>query len=177
MRAGADEPPISEPVSTDTYAAPPFVHGHDLLRLLGRLHRRYLDVVRIELERLAVDSIAPVQGVMLLSIGENGVSLRDLVVQGYYLGANAASNMKALLDAGLVETRESADGDRRRTELCLTPAGRTLREQLRRVETAHIDGLAQGAQAEDDLWATYRTLRRLERTWADVIRSDTLDIE
>lgn len=176
MRAGPEEPSLSKSVSADRNAAPVFAHGHDLLRLLGRLHRRYLDVVRIELERMGVDSIAPVQGVMLLSIGDGGLSLRDLVVQGYYLGANAASNMKALLEAGLIETQERADGDRRRTELHLTEAGRGLREQLRRVETAHIDSLAHGAQAADELWATYRTLRRLEQTWADVIRSDALDI-
>ncbi len=177
MRAGAGEPPPSGRMTAEQDASALFTHSHDLLRLLERLHRRYLDVVRIELERLGVARIAPVQGLMLLTIGEASLTLRDLVAQGYYLGANAASNMKALVEAGFVETLDDSNGDRRQIKVRLTASGLALRDELRRVEAAHIGGLAFGTQAMEDLWSTYRTLRRLERTWADVIRSDALDIE
>lgn len=177
MRAEAGDPPSTARISAEQQDTALFSYGHDLLRLLERLHRRYLDVVRIELERLEVTRIAPVQGLMLLTIGDASISLRDLVAQGYYLGANAASNMKALVDAGFVETEGEVDGNRVRVQVRLTAAGAALRDKLRKLEMAHIDGLAFGAKAMDDLWATYRTLHRLERTWADVIRSDVLDIE
>ncbi|MFV3129209.1 MarR family transcriptional regulator [Niveispirillum sp. KHB5.9] len=148
---------------------------HDLPRLLERLHRRFLDVVRIELERLDSSHVTPVQGLMLLTIGEASLTVRELVDRGYYLGAAAAANLKALVAAGLVDAE--GDGDRRTAHLRLTPAGAALCRELRRVEAAHIEGLTLNGQGPAELQAAYRLLRRLEQAWADVIRADAIDME
>lgn len=147
---------------------------HDLPRLLERLHRRFLDVVRIELEGLARPDVTPVQGLMLLTIGEASLTLRELVERGYYLGAAAAVNLKALVSAGLVEA--PVEADRRSAHLRLTPDGAALCRDLRRIEATHIGGLAEGEQGPGELQAAYRLLRRLEQAWADVIRTDAIDI-
>lgn len=146
---------------------------HDLPRLLERLHRRFLDVIRIELERLERSHVTPVQGLMLLTIGDGRLTVRELIERGYYLGAAAAGNLKALVDAGLVEA-EGQGIDRRTAHLRLTASGAALCRELRRVEAGHIDALAQGGQGE--LQAAYQLLRRLEQAWADVIRTDAIDI-
>lgn len=147
---------------------------HDLPRLLERLHRRFLDILRIELERLGNSHVTPVQGLMLLTIGEASLTVRELVERGYYLGSAAAGNLKALLSVGLVEMQ--AAGDRRSAHLRLTPAGTLLCRELRRVEAGHIDELGAGPQGEADLRAAYRLLHRLERAWADVIRPEAIDV-
>lgn len=147
---------------------------HDLPRLLERLHRRFLDVVRIELERLNNSHVTPVQGMMLLTIGDARLTVRELIERGYYLGASASTNLKSLVEAGLVEAL--GDGDRRSAHLRLTDAGGALCRHLRRVEATHIGDLTQGVQGVVDLEATYRVLRRLERTWANVIRADVIDM-
>lgn len=152
----------------------PAARMHDLPRLLERLHRRFLDVVRIELERLDSSHVTPVQGLMLLTIGDASLTVRELVERGYYLGSVAASNLKALLSAGLVEMQ--GDGDRRSALLRLTPAGTVLCRELRRVEAGHIEDLGTGGQGAADLQAAYRLLRRLERAWADVIRAEAIDV-
>ena len=62
----------------------------DLPRLIERMHRRYLDVVRLEMARIDVNDISPVQVMMLANIGLEEISVRDLIERGYYLGSNAS---------------------------------------------------------------------------------------
>ncbi|WP_318658527.1 MarR family winged helix-turn-helix transcriptional regulator [Indioceanicola profundi] len=147
---------------------------HDLARLIERLHRRFLDVVRIELARLGVEDISPVQALMVMTIGTDELSVRDLIERGYYLGSNASYNLKHLVEAGFVE-RTQSQRDRRSARLSLSPRGLELCAELKRMEAGHIDSLIRAEQDGQDVEATYRTLRRLERTWTDVIRYHGLD--
>ncbi len=76
----------------------------ELPQLLERLHRRYLDVVRIELTHIGARDINPVQVMMLATIGAvPEMSVRDLIERGYYLGSNASYNIKNLHDGGYIE--------------------------------------------------------------------------
>src|SRR5271168_1879796 len=84
----------------------------DLPRLIERMHRRFLDVVRIELGKLGVEDISPVQAVMLDNIGNEEISVRDLIERGYYLGSNASYNLKQLVEGGYVD-RQASERDRR----------------------------------------------------------------
>lgn len=152
----------------------PFAGVHDLPRLLERLHRRFLDVVRIELERLQSAHVTPVQGLMLLTIGDSSPTVQELIDRGYYLGAAAAGNLRALVQSGLVRGPTPQD-DRRSVRLCLTDAGMALCHELRRVEMGHVLALARDGEGEADLIAACRLLNRLEQSWADVIRADAID--
>ena len=147
---------------------------YDLPRLLERLHRRFLDVLRIELERLNSAQITPVQGLMLLTIGDDHLTVMELIERGYYLGASAAGNLKALILAGLVEA--DGQGSGRRVLLRLTPSGRRLWQELADVEARHVATLAQGGRGQAELAAACQLLRRLEQSWADVIRTDAIDL-
>lgn len=148
--------------------------AHDLPRLLERLHRRFLDVLRIELERLNSSHITPVQGLMLLTIGDRSLTVMELIERGYYLGAAAAGNLRALIEVGLVE----ADGQRVRRQalLRLTEDGARLCRELARVEGQHVAAVACNGRGQAELTATYQLLRRLEQSWADVIRTDAIDL-
>jgi DNA-binding MarR family transcriptional regulator len=148
----------------------------ELARLIERLHRRFLDVVRIELARIGIDDISPVQALMLMTIGGEEISVRDLIERGYYLGSNASYNLKNLVDAGYV-LRTQSQRDRRSARLRLTPQGSALYQALKGLEQVHVDGLVRDEADFQDLEAAYRTLRRLERTWTDAIRYDGLDVE
>lgn len=149
---------------------------NDLPRLIERLHRRFLDVVRLELARLGVEDISPVQALMLLTIGGEEMSVRDLIERGYYLGSNASYNLKHLVESGYVD-RAQSQRDRRSARLKLSPTGMDLFTQLRQMEALHIEALARSDGEAADLDATYRTLRRLERAWTDIIRYDALDLD
>lgn len=148
---------------------------HEVARIIERMHRRFLDVLRIELGRTGIEDISPVQVMMLLNISTGEISVRDLIERGYYLGSNASYNLKQLVDTGYVE-RSASPRDRRAARLKLSPRGVELCEQLRRMASLHSDGLIRSETDMQEFEVTYRTLRRLERKWTDVIRSDETEI-
>lgn len=148
----------------------------ELARLIERLHRRFLDVVRIELTRLGIEDISPVQALMLMTISTEEISVRDLIERGYYLGSNASYNLKSLVEQGYV-LRTQSQRDRRSARLKLSEQGARLHTELKKLELGHVEGLVKGDADIQDLEATYRTLRRLERTWTDVIRYDGVDLD
>jgi DNA-binding MarR family transcriptional regulator len=149
--------------------------AQDLPRLIERMHRRYLDVVRIELARRGFHDISPVQAMMLGTIGGSGgdeeISVRDLIERGYYLGSNASYNLKNLVDGGYV-SRQASARDRRSARLKLSPKGREILDTLAKMNLSMADGLLKSESEGRDLDTTQQTLRRLERRWTDSIRSE-----
>ncbi len=140
----------------------------ELPRQIERMHRRFLDVVRLELGRAGVRDISPVQVMMLGTIGAEEISVRDLIERGYYLGSNASYNLKQLVEGGYVERQASAR-DRRSARLKVAPKGREVLVKLGELELQWAEPLV---KAGDDaaLDTTFRTLRQLERCWSDAVR-------
>jgi DNA-binding MarR family transcriptional regulator len=182
-----DESSISTPCAVDlvgrTAARQPGIgrHRRDLdgtgrARIIERMHRRFLDVVRVELGRVGIDDISPVQVLMLMNIGSEELSVRDLMERGYYLGSNASYNLKHLVETGYVD-RAPSQRDRRSARLRLSDKGSGLCAELRRLEVVQADTLVRTDGDRDDFETTYRTLRRLERAWSDIIRYDGRDFE
>ena len=138
----------------------------ELPRLIERMHRRFLDVMRLELGRVGIHDISPVQVMMLSNIGTEEIAVRDLIERGYYLGSNASYNLKQLVEGGYVERQASAR-DRRSARLKVAPKGQNV--------LAKLDGLASQwnilkTADEASLDATLHTLRQLERCWSDAVR-------
>ena len=57
-----------------------------MTRLIERLHRRILDLLRAELNRLGIRDINSVQTLLIANIGKEEIAIRDLVERGYYQG-------------------------------------------------------------------------------------------
>jgi len=144
---------------------------HDIARIVERMHRRFLDVVRVELSRVGIDDISPVQVLMLMNIGTEELSVRDLMERGYYLGSNASYNLKQLVETGYVDRAPSLR-DRRSARLRLSEKGMNLCGELRRLEATQADTLIRTEDDSGDFDVTYRVLRKLERAWSDIIRYD-----
>ncbi len=154
-------------------AATPAVYT-DLGRVMESITRRFLDVLRMELARIGVTDLSPTQALMLLHIGGEELSVRDLLERGYYLGSNASYNLKHLVETGYVD-RAASQRDRRAARLRLSERGLAACEALKRLEAARADNLLRSAADGADFETTYRTLRRLERAWMDLIRYDAAD--
>lgn len=165
------EPP--SPVSASPPGGPPVGSGSgsvlDLPRLIERMHRRYLDVVRLEMTRINVQDISPVQVMMLSNIGLEEISVRDLIERGYYLGSNASYNLKQLVECGYV-TRQAATRDRRLARLKLSDSGKRVLDQLNKLDTTLAEPMLRGGIDSAEFDAAYRLLRKLERRWTDAIR-------
>lgn len=146
----------------------------DLGRVMESITRRFLDVLRMELARIGVTDLSPTQALMLLHIGPEELSVRDLLERGYYLGSNASYNLKHLVEAGYVD-RSPSQRDRRAARLKLSAQGLATCEALKKLEATRADTLLRTDSDGADFETTYRTLRRLERAWTDLIRYDDAD--
>ena len=131
--------------------------------LIGHLHRSFLEVVKLELERLGVHDINNVQGMMLFNIGDVQMSVSELTLRGCYLGSNVTYNVKKMVKNGyLTQQRSLHDG--RVIHVRLTEKGIGLRDRLTRMHQRHAEMLPAGL-ATEDLQGANATLRRLERFW------------
>lgn len=136
--------------------------------LIDRLHRRFLDVLRSELTRRHVSDISASQVMMLVTIGDDEISVRHLIERGYYLGSNSSYNLKHLIAAGYV-SRTPLPRDRRSAVLKLTAKGRALCSTIMRdiTCTASLGRLLGGG---DEMSRMIRSLKLLERAWSDLLK-------
>lgn len=139
--------------------------AQELPRLIERMHRRFLDVVRLELTRHNVNDISPVQAMMLAAIGDEEISVRDLIERGFYLGSNASYNLKNLVDGGYVD-RQASERDRRAARLKVSVKGKTILDVLNRLNMQMAEPLLKD-NGLHDAEAAYRILRHLEHRWSD----------
>ena len=142
---------------------------HELPRLIERMHRRFLDVVRLELGRHGINDISPVQVMMMSNIGTEEISVRDLIERGYYLGSNASYNLKQLVECGYVDRQASAR-DKRSARLKLSAKGHAALAKLTALESQWSEPLLKQASDFADADTTVKLLRRLERRWSDAVR-------
>ena len=140
----------------------------EVTRLIERLHRRFLDVLRVELNRMSVRDINAVQALLLANIGEEDIVIRDLIERGYYQGSNVSYNIKKLTDMGYMEQKRS-EHDRRSVSISLTDKALEVVKRVRELEDENSQALAKHGLTAEEIDATCATLRRLERTWTDYI--------
>ena len=140
----------------------------ELTRLIERLHRRFLDVLRTELNRMGIRDINGVQALLLANIGAEEIVIRDLVERGYYQGSNVSYNIKKLTDMGYLE-QERSTHDKRSVSIKLTEKALNVVEKIRNLEDYNADELAKQNISGDDIEAICGSLRRVEQTWTDYI--------
>ena len=66
-------------------------------RLIERMHRQFLEVVKSELDRLGIQDINSVQGLILYNIGDEELTVGELTTRGYYLGSNVSYNVRKMV--------------------------------------------------------------------------------
>jgi DNA-binding MarR family transcriptional regulator len=136
----------------------------ETISLVERLHRNFLEVVKLELDGLRVHDINNVQGMMLFNIGDAEMTVGELTLRGCYLGSNVSYNVKKMVDNGYL-VQERSVHDRRSVRVRLTDRGRDLRDRLSVMLKRHVEMLGQTAITDTDLQGVVVTLRRLERFW------------
>ena len=136
----------------------------EVISLIERLHRHFLEVVKLELDGLRIDDINNVQGLMLFNIGDAEMTVGELTLRGCYLGSNVSYNVKKMVENGYI-VQERSVHDRRSIRVRLTTKGRNLRDRLSAMHKRHVEMLGQTTITDTDLQGVVVTLRRLERFW------------
>jgi DNA-binding MarR family transcriptional regulator len=144
----------------------------EVISLVERLHRQFLEVVKLELEGVGIHDINNVQAMMLFNIGDAEMTVGELTLRGCYLGSNVSYNVKKMVENKYLAHERSVH-DRRSIHVRLTERGIKLRDSLTAMHRRHAEMLAQAALSADGLQAAGVTLRRLERFWirtADLVQ-------
>ncbi len=140
----------------------------ELTRLIERLHRRFLDLLRAELNRLGIRDINSVQALLLANIGAEEIAIRDLVERGYYQGSNVSYNIKKLAEMGYLNQERSAH-DRRSVSIRLTEKALGVVGEIRELEQRIASQLGEHEVGSTEIDNVCHALRRVERTWTDYV--------
>ena len=138
------------------------------IRLIERLHRRFLDVIKAELDRLGIEDINNVQTLILSNIAEEQLTVGELTVRGYYLGSNVSYNVKKLVESGYL-LQERSVHDKRQTRVKLSPKGLDLTARIDKLYEKNANELDVKLVTSDQLKQLNATLIGLERYWSDLI--------
>ena len=130
--------------------------------LVERLHRQFLEVVKLELDELGIHDINNVQGLMLFNIGDAVMTVSELTLRGCYLGSNVSYNVKKMVENGYLSHERSVH-DRRTIHVRLTEKGAKLCDRLQMMHQRHIEMLNETAITDTDLRSAAAILQRLDR--------------
>src|SRR5712664_2599733 len=109
----------------------------EAISLVERLHRHFLEVVKLELDGLGIHDINNVQGMMLFSIGDSEMTVGELTLRGCYLGSNVSYNVKKMVENGYLAQQRSLH-DCLFVDVGLTEKGSELRDSLTAMHHRHL---------------------------------------
>lgn len=138
---------------------------YETVQLIERMHRHFLDVLKIELEKMGIQDINNVQSLILYNIGGDDLTVGELTVRGYYLGSNVSYNVKKMVEAGYL-IQERSQHDRRSVRVHLSDKGKELKERITNIFDRHMKELNTVELNEDKLTVINERMRLLERFWA-----------
>jgi DNA-binding MarR family transcriptional regulator len=140
----------------------------ETIRLIERLHRRFLDVIKTELDRLGIEDINNVQSLILSNISNEQLTVGELTARGYYLGSNVSYNVKKLVENGYLN-QERSPHDRRMTRVRVSEKGLGLCNRIDELYQTNASQLERDVIAQEQLTSTNQVLSALERYWSNYI--------
>lgn len=135
------------------------------IQLIERLHRHFLDVLKLELDRKGIQDINNVQSMILYNIGDDELTVGELTIRGYYLGSNVSYNVKKMVENGYLMQERSVH-DKRSIRVRLSEKGANLCALITEMFNRHqamIEGTELTAERLQEL---NKTMRQVERFWA-----------
>lgn len=136
---------------------------------IERLHRRFLDVIKAELDHLNIDDINNVQTLILYNINQDRMTISELTNRGYYLGSNVSYNIKKLVENDYL-IQERSPHDKRAVRIRLSEKGLKLCENIDGFMERSVGFLQESGMNEESLGNTNKSLRQIERLLADILR-------
>ena len=136
----------------------------DVIFLIEKLHRHFLEVVKAELDRIGVEDINNVQALILFNIGKEELTVGELTNRGYYLGSNVSYNVKKMVENDYLIHKRSTH-DRRSIHVRLSDKGLALYARLTEMFERHTSELSAGPANIAELHEAVRALRHLEQFW------------
>lgn len=139
--------------------------------MIERLHRLFLEVVRVELDRMDIRDINNVQCLVLYNVGKGQVTVGELTNRGYYLGSNVSYNLRKMVQNDYLSQEPSAH-DRRSSHVKLSSKGLALYDKLDSLFEMHAAALRQDGIGSEETVALGNSLQHLESFWSSLLTRD-----
>lgn len=140
--------------------------------MIERLHRLFLEVIKVELDRMDIRDINNVQCLVLYNIGKGQVTVGELTNRGYYLGSNVSYNLRKMVQNDYLVQEPSAH-DRRSSHVKLSSKGVELHDQLDKLFETHAAAMRAEGISSDKTTDLRNTLNSLEVFWSGLLKGDT----
>ena len=137
---------------------------YDSINLIERLHRQFLEVLKVELERAGIHDINNIQSMILHNISTDEMTVGELMARGYYLGSNVSYNVKKMTENGYL-AQERSIHDKRSVRVKLSAKGQVLNNAMADLYKKHALRLEAAGFTMSKLDSLNKTLRELEQFW------------
>lgn len=137
----------------------------ETILLIERLHRRFLDVIKAELDRLKIEDLNNIQTLILYNIGKEELTIGELTNRGYYLGSNVSYNIKKMVENNYLE-QERAEHDKRSVKIKLSSKGLDICEKIHSLYARHVEELKKSDEFSTHLSQVNNSLESLENFWS-----------
>ena len=148
---------------------------YESITLIERLHRQFLDVLKVELERAGILDINNVQSMILYNIGTDELTVGELTMRGFYLGSNVSYNVKKMVENGYL-LQERSIHDKRSVRVKLSEKGRKLNDGMSRLYQRHEERLVDAGLTDERFAAMNKVLHDLEAFWAEQMGAGGLSL-
>ncbi len=108
----------------------------ELINIIERLHRLFLEFLKAELLRIGALDINSVQSMILYNIGREKMTVGDLERHGFYHGANVTYNLRKMIENSYI-LQETNPVDLRSSHIKLSEKGVKLYEKLDKLFKIH----------------------------------------
>ncbi len=137
----------------------------ETILLIERLHRRFLDVIKAELDRLKIEDLNNIQTLILYNIGKEELTIGELTNRGYYLGSNVSYNIKKMVENEYLE-QERAEHDKRSVKIKLSDKGLDICSKIHSLYERHVEELKESEESMESLGRVNSSLEALENFWS-----------
>lgn len=138
---------------------------YDAIQLIERLHRQFLDVLKLELDRRNIQDINNVQSMILYNIGDDEMTVGELTIRGYYLGSNVSYNVKKMVENDYL-IQERSVHDKRSVRVRLSEKGTKLKTIITEMFKRHEQKIVGSDLTAERLQQLNQTMLSMERFWA-----------
>lgn len=138
---------------------------YDAIQLIERLHRHFLDVLKVELDKKGIQDINNVQSMILFNIGDDELTVGELTIRGYYLGSNVSYNVKKMVENDYL-VQERSVHDKRSIRVRLSDKGKDLKNAISDMFKRHEEEIQNSDMNDAALQELNKGLKALESFWA-----------
>ena len=137
----------------------------NVIATIEKLHYLFLEVLKLELDRLKIKDINNIQCLILYNIGENQLSIGEITNKAYYLGSNVTYNLKKMLDHQyLIQTQ--SEHDKRSSYITLSEKGLKMTKNIDTIFENHTHNIKYNGIEDQDLKQLNSLLSKLENFWS-----------